>query len=154
MLGQQLPQTNEKCYSVLQCSLWLFLPPFYGSKHSLYIFCLLLILLPLPFVFFERFLQGPELEAMQNCKIFRVMIWMMCNSAIQVAAGRADHHSRLLPSGSRSDQLRQPLVPKFICTVTVTLNFRTHTCSIKCSWKKWLTAQFNWFIRDESNDIN
>ena len=34
MVGQQLPQTNEKCYSVLQCPMWPFLPLFYGSKHS------------------------------------------------------------------------------------------------------------------------
>ncbi|PAN04545.1 hypothetical protein PAHAL_1G074000 [Panicum hallii] len=32
--------------------------------------------------------MGPELEAAQNCKSLRVMIWMMCNSAIQVAAGK------------------------------------------------------------------
>ena len=35
MVGQQLPQTNEKCYSVLQYPMCPFLPPFYGSKHSL-----------------------------------------------------------------------------------------------------------------------
>ena len=34
MVGQQLPQTNENCYSVLQYSMWLFLPLFYGSKHN------------------------------------------------------------------------------------------------------------------------
>ena len=34
MIGQQLSQTNEKCYSVLQCPMWLFLLPFYESKHS------------------------------------------------------------------------------------------------------------------------
>ena len=35
MVGQQLPQTNEKCYSVPQCPMWSFLPLFYGSKHIL-----------------------------------------------------------------------------------------------------------------------
>ena len=34
MIGQQLPQTNKKCYSVSQCLMWPFLPLFYGSKHS------------------------------------------------------------------------------------------------------------------------
>ena len=34
MVGQQLPQINENCYSVLQCPMWHFLPLFYGSKHS------------------------------------------------------------------------------------------------------------------------
>jgi len=34
MVGQQLPQINEKCYNALQCPMWFFLPPFYGSKHS------------------------------------------------------------------------------------------------------------------------
>ena len=29
MIEQQLPQTNEKCYSILQYPIWLFLPPFY-----------------------------------------------------------------------------------------------------------------------------
>ena len=37
MVGQQLTQTNEKCYSVPQCPMWLFLPLFYGSKHTPYI---------------------------------------------------------------------------------------------------------------------
>ena len=35
MVGQYLPQTNEKCYSVLQWPMWLFLPLFTSSKHSL-----------------------------------------------------------------------------------------------------------------------
>ena len=34
MVGQYLPQTNEKCYSVLQRLMWLFLPNFTSSKHS------------------------------------------------------------------------------------------------------------------------
>ena len=34
MIGQYLPQTNKKCYSVLQCSIWLFLPLFQVPKHS------------------------------------------------------------------------------------------------------------------------
>ena len=34
MIGQYLPQTNEKWYSMLQYSMWLFLPFFHGSKHS------------------------------------------------------------------------------------------------------------------------
>ena len=34
MVGQQLPQTNKKCYSVPQCPMWPFLPLFYGSKHT------------------------------------------------------------------------------------------------------------------------
>ena len=34
MVGQYLPQTNKKCYIVLQCPLCLFLPLFQGSKHS------------------------------------------------------------------------------------------------------------------------
>ena len=34
MIEQQLPQTNEKCYSVPQCPMWLFLPLFYVSKHT------------------------------------------------------------------------------------------------------------------------
>ena len=34
MVGQQLLQTNEKYYSVPQCPMWLFLPLFYGFKHS------------------------------------------------------------------------------------------------------------------------
>ncbi|KAG2656748.1 hypothetical protein PVAP13_1KG104254 [Panicum virgatum] len=31
---------------------------------------------------------GPGPEASQNCKSLRVMIWMMCSSAVQVAAGK------------------------------------------------------------------
>ena len=34
MVEQYLPQTNENGYSVLQCPMWLFLPPFQGSKHT------------------------------------------------------------------------------------------------------------------------
>ena len=34
MVGQYLPQTNEKCYSVLQCPMWLFASLFPPSKHS------------------------------------------------------------------------------------------------------------------------
>jgi len=34
MIGQQLPQTNEKCYSILQCLMWLFAFFFPPSKHS------------------------------------------------------------------------------------------------------------------------
>jgi hypothetical protein len=34
MVGQYLPQTNEKCYSILQCPMWFFLPTFRGSKHT------------------------------------------------------------------------------------------------------------------------
>ena len=34
MVGQYLPQTNETCYSVLQCVMWLFAPFFTPSKHS------------------------------------------------------------------------------------------------------------------------
>jgi len=34
MVGQYLPQTNEKCYSVLQWLMWLFLSFFISSKHS------------------------------------------------------------------------------------------------------------------------
>ena len=37
MVGQQLPQTNKKCYSVLQHPMSPFFPPFYGSKHSQYV---------------------------------------------------------------------------------------------------------------------
>ena len=35
MVEQYSPQTNEKCYSVLQCPMRLFLLLFQGSKHSL-----------------------------------------------------------------------------------------------------------------------
>ena len=35
MVGQYLPQTNEKCYNVLQCPIWLFSPLFQRSKHTL-----------------------------------------------------------------------------------------------------------------------
>ena len=35
MVWQYLPQTNEKCYSVLQWLMWLFLSLFPSSKHSL-----------------------------------------------------------------------------------------------------------------------
>ena len=35
MVGQYLLQTNEKCYSMLQCPMWFFLPTFPGSKHTL-----------------------------------------------------------------------------------------------------------------------
>ena len=40
MVGQYLPQTNEKCYSVLQWLMWLFLPFFSSSKHSMCWVCL------------------------------------------------------------------------------------------------------------------
>ena len=49
--------------------------------------------------------MGPGPEASQNCKSLRVMIWMMCNSAVQVAAGRADHHSRLCLCHLGADQI-------------------------------------------------
>ena len=39
MIGQQLLQTNEKYYSMLQCPMWLFLLLFYGSKHNPRVLC-------------------------------------------------------------------------------------------------------------------
>ena len=54
MVGQPLPQINENCYSVLQYLICLFLPLFYGSKHSLTSFLSTLL----------------ELANMRTCPIF------------------------------------------------------------------------------------
>ena len=35
MVGQYLPQTNKKCYSILQCPMRFFLLDFHRSKHTL-----------------------------------------------------------------------------------------------------------------------
>ena len=77
MVGQQLPQTNEKCYSVLQCPMWPFLPPFYESKHSPGMSCLRLRI---------RNLKGQQLVGPSRCRS-RILHGILVYRSFQLRSG-------------------------------------------------------------------